>query len=81
MKLVLLLLNVSVEPANFEVKINLLMSSVLGQEQLFFFLFWNRLKLATAVLYILKEVAEVDYFILCEHAPNVFNEVRPGRHI
>lgn len=81
MKLVLLLLHVSVEPANFEVKINLLMSSVLGQEQLFFFLFWNRLKLSTAVLYILKEVAEVDYFILCERAPNVFNEVRPGRHI
>lgn len=81
MKLVLLLLNVSVEPASFEVKnysVNELSS---WSGTIIFFLFWNRLKLATAVLYILKEVAEVDYFILCEHAPNVFNEVRPGRHI
>lgn len=40
-EVVLLLLCVSVEPANFEVKINLLMSSVLGQEQLFFFFYFG----------------------------------------
>lgn len=42
------------------------MSSVLSQEQLFFFLFWNRLKIAAAIPYILSEVAEVDYlFVTC----------------